>query len=341
MEIRYTLSHPVSLQVDLEVRGFTVLLGESGTGKTSLLRALAGLLPARGEPYAALAPEQRPVGYLPQQFALFPHLKAWQNVAFALGQVHPRHRKRSLEFLEAMGIAALAERYPRELSGGQAQRVALARALAREPQLLLLDEPTSALDVATREEVFGGVLERLRTLGIPTLAASHDPWLAQQADWVGVLDRNGLVQQGSGLEVFARPANLATARLVGFRNLLPGQIEVIVQGIAWVRCQEVRLQAVAPSWTSPGKRVVVGIRSEEVAIAHPGYTEGLCPKENILRGRLAFLKPEGVALRGRFVGVLELDLLLPRRVRDELALEAGQTVEVALDPRYLHLMPEG
>ena len=340
MEIRYALSHPIALEVALRVQGFTVLLGESGTGKTSLLRALAGLLPAKGEPYAGLEAERRPVGYLPQQFALFPHLKSWQNVAFALGGVHPRNRGRSLEFLAIMGIADLAERYPRELSGGQQQRVALARALAREPQLLLLDEPTSALDVATREEVFGEVLERLRTLGVPTLAASHDPWLAQQADWVAVLDRRGLVQQGSGLEVFAHPANPATARLVGFRNLLPGRVEALDGEMAWVRCGEVRLRAMALPWVRVGWPVVACIRSDEVIVVRPDRLSSLPPQDNILPGRLVSLKPEGLGLRGKFVGALELDLLLPRHVQERLALEVGQTLEVALKPRYLHLMRE-
>ncbi len=111
MEIAYALEHPVKLELSLQVRGFTVLLGESGVGKTSLLKAIAGLIPARGQPFAGLRAEARRVGYLPQHWALFPHLRAWQNVAFPLAHLPPQARKqKALAYLELMGMAELAER---------------------------------------------------------------------------------------------------------------------------------------------------------------------------------------------------------------------------------------
>ncbi|RIH89363.1 Fe(3+) ions import ATP-binding protein FbpC [Meiothermus luteus] len=333
MEIAYALKRPVRLSLRLYIRGFTVLLGESGVGKTSLLKAVAGLLPAEGEPFGGLPAERRPVGYLPQHFALFPHLRAWQNVAFPL--VHwPRaqRKERALGYLAQMGIAELAERFPRELSGGQQQRVALARALAREPVLLLLDEPTSALDIGTREEVFSGVLERLRALGIPTLAASHDPWLAQRADWVGVLTREGLAQQGPPEEVFARPASLEVARLVGFRNLFQASVGAVEEGWVWVESPLGRLKALRPAWARLGQRVWLGMRSEEVFTL-----EG---EENRLRGRLLAFWPQGLRWRGRLrVGQAELEFLLPRYRLEELGLKEGEEVGVRLEPRFLHLMP--
>jgi molybdate transport system ATP-binding protein len=340
VEIRYTLEHPVRLEIALQVQGFTVLLGESGVGKTSLLKALAGLLPARGQPFAGLRAEQRPVGYLPQHFALFPHLTALENVAFPLAHLPPTQRRaKALEFLELMGIPSLAPRYPRQLSGGQQQRVALARALAREPELLLLDEPTSALDVATREEVFGEVLERLRGLGIPTLAASHDTWLAQQADRVAVLGAQGLIQQGPSTEVFAHPADLNTARLVGFRNFLRGVVEGLEGEEAWMACQGVRLRVRRPAWARVGQPVVACVRSDEVIVVRPDRRRELSARDNLLRGTLLSLKPEGLGLRGRFSGALELDLLLPRHVQERLGLEVGRSIEVSLKPQYLHLVP--
>lgn len=340
MEIRYTLEHPVRLEIALEVQGFTVLLGESGVGKSSLLKALAGLLPARGQPFEGLRAEQRPVGYLPQHFALFPHLTALENVAFPLAHLPPaRRRAKALEFLERMGIPSLAPRYPRQLSGGQQQRVALARALAREPQLLLLDEPTSALDVATREEVFSEVLSSLRDLGIPTLAASHDPWLAQQADRVAVLSPQGLIQQGSSTEVFAHPVDLNTARLVGFRNFLRGVVEGLEGENAWIVCNGVRLRARRPGWARVGQAVVACVRSDEVIVVRPDRRPELPVQDNILSGILLSLKPEGLGLRGRFSGPVELDLLLPRHVQERLGLEVGRALEVSLKPQYLHLVP--
>lgn len=338
MEIHYQLEHPVRLQVSLEVRGFTVLLGESGVGKTSILKALAGLLRASGTPFAGLPPERRPVGYLPQHFALFPHLRSWQNVAFPLHHLPPLARKqRAMEFLELMDIGRLAERYPRELSGGQQQRVALARALAREPQLLLLDEPTSALDVATREEVFAEVLERLRTLKLPTLAATHDIWLAQQADQVAVLDRQGLVQQGTSAEVFAHPANLSTARLVGLRNVFSGVVRQLGEDWAELETQAGALRTMRPGWIAVGQKVLLGIRPEEVIISRQEASASL--KENHLRGTLSSLRPEGLVVRGKFAGPLELEIVLTRHIQDRLGLEVGKGLEVDLKPRYLHLMP--
>lgn len=333
MEIAYALEHPVKLKLHLHVRGFTVLLGESGVGKTSLLKALAGLIPATGQPFARLRAEERPVGYLPQHFALFPHLRAWQNVAFPLAHLPRRARKqKALDFLEQMGIAELAERFPRQMSGGQQQRVALARALAREPQILLLDEPTSALDVATREEVFGGVLERLKSLQIPTLVASHDQWLAQRANWVAVLTKAGLVQQDTSEAVFTRPATLEVARLVGFRNLWDGAVLDLQGGWVQVQTRLGTLQAARPDWARVGQRVWVGIRSEEV------FT--LDGSKNRLWGRVQHLHSQGLRTRGQLVvGEISLDFLLPRYKQAELGLADGKGLEVALEPRFLHLIP--
>ncbi|MCX7783619.1 MAG: ABC transporter ATP-binding protein [Meiothermus sp.] len=333
MEIAYALEHPVRLKLNLNVQGFTVLLGESGVGKTSLLKALAGLIPASGQPFAGLRAEKRPVGYLPQHFALFPHLRAWQNVAFPLAHLPRQARKqKALEYLGQMGIAELAERFPQQLSGGQQQRVALARALAREPQILLLDEPTSALDVATREEVFGGVLERLRALQIPTLVATHDQWLAQRAHRVAVLTRAGLVQQGTPEAVFTRPATLEVARLVGFRNLWEGTVLGLEADSVQLRTRLGVLLAGRPDWAWVGQRVWVGIRSEEV------FT--LDGSENCIQGQVRHLHSQGLRIRGQLVvGEVSLDFLLPRYKQAQLGLAEGQPLEVALEPRFLHLIP--
>lgn len=329
MEISYRVCHPVQLELSLTVQGFTVLLGESGVGKTTLLKALAGLLPAEGQPFSGLLPERRRVGYLPQNFALFPHLSALGNVEFPLADL-PRQKRRSkaMEFLELMGIGELARRYPHELSGGQQQRIALARALAREPELLLLDEPTSALDVATREEVFGEVLERLRRLNLPTLAASHDAWLAQRADWIGVLSQSGLVQQGTPMEVFAHPATLGTARLVGFRNLFEAKVVGSQEGFIYLETPAGTLRAQGRD-LPVGQRVWLGIRSEDVSFDR---------QENRIAGVLASLRAEGTGFRAHFSGPLELDLLVSRQTRDRLDLQEGQRLGVALESRYLHVI---
>ncbi|WNL48249.1 ABC transporter ATP-binding protein [Dyella sp. BiH032] len=222
MLVDYRIEQPVRLHACFEVEGFTVLLGASGEGKSLLLRAVAGLLPARGEPFGGLPPQRRAVGYLPQGHALFPHLRAWENVAFALHG--PRRRERAMEWLERVDMAALAERWPASLSGGQQQRVALARALARRPRLLLLDEPTSALDPVTRDDVMAELIAEVHEAGIPALAVSHDPALAAIADRLVLMHGRRVVQAGTPAEVYAQPVSGAAARLLGLRNVQPGVI---------------------------------------------------------------------------------------------------------------------
>src|SRR5215210_1636261 len=202
MRIHYLINYPIRMEASLDVDGFTVLLGQSGEGKTTLLRAIAGLLPAEGEPFGGLPPQHRAVGYLPQGYALFPHLRAWENVAFALRR-GPQRRAQALELLARVRLVDVADHYPTALSGGQQQRVALARALARKPQLLLLDEPTSALDAATRDEVMAELISEMHELGLPTLAVSHDPHLAALADRVAVMSGRRIVQQGTPAEVLS------------------------------------------------------------------------------------------------------------------------------------------
>jgi molybdate/tungstate transport system ATP-binding protein len=223
MRIDYTLQQPIALHATFEVEGFTVLLGASGEGKSLLLRAIAGLVPAQGEPFDGLAAQHRAVGYLPQGYALFPHLNAWQNVAFALQGV--QRRQQAMQLLERVHMAEWAERYPMTLSGGQQQRVALARAIARRPQLLLLDEPTSALDPVTREDVMAELIAEVHAFGIPTLAVSHDPQLAAVADRLVLMHKRSIVQIGTPEAVYTQPVSAAAARLLGYRNVHRGYID--------------------------------------------------------------------------------------------------------------------
>ncbi|GGA46277.1 ABC transporter ATP-binding protein [Dyella nitratireducens] len=223
MRIDYRIEHPVALHATFDVEGFTVLLGASGEGKSLLLRAIAGLTPAQGEPFGGMAPQHRAVGYLPQGYALFPHLNAWQNVAFALRGA--QRRAQASQLLERVHMAAFAERYPGTLSGGQQQRVALARALARRPQLLLLDEPTSALDPVTRDDVIAELIGEVHEFGIPALAVSHDPHLAAVADRLVLMHGRHIIQIGSPGEVNANPIDGSAARLLGHRNVYRGRID--------------------------------------------------------------------------------------------------------------------
>jgi molybdate transport system ATP-binding protein len=206
------------------------IAGPSGAGKSTLLRIAAGLLhPDEGvvrcgeEIWLAtalghdVAPEQRGCGYVFQDYALFGHLRVWQNVAYGLRRL-PRatRRDRAHELLERFGIAALADARPRTLSGGERQRVALARALAPQPRALLLDEPLSALDARTRASASRELASVLRTTGVPALLVTHDfTEAAVLGDRVAVIDAGRIVQQGTAGELAAAPASAFVADLTG------------------------------------------------------------------------------------------------------------------------------
>ncbi len=218
MIVDYTLAAPLTLSARFHLHGFTALLGRSGSGKTSLLRALAGLVPAQGEPWQGLPPERRPIGYLPQETRLFPHLTVLENTAYALrGKGRLEEAKR---LLGELGLEALIARRPSQLSGGQAKRVALARALAHGPELLLLDEPSAGLDRQTRDETLGWLKHTAKARGIPVLAATHDYDIAAQADVLALLAEGRIIQHGPAAEVFAAPTSRAAAELLGL--LWPG-----------------------------------------------------------------------------------------------------------------------
>jgi molybdate transport system ATP-binding protein len=217
------------LRVELTLGAETIaLVGPSGSGKTSLLRTVAGLERPHtgrialgdevwfdGARRIHLSPERRRVGYLPQDYGLFPHLTVAANVSFASRRERP-------DLLERLGIAHLAGVLPVQLSGGERQRVALARALAREPQVLLLDEPFGALDAITREHVRDELADALGNLRLPTLLVTHAfDDAAVLADRIGVLDRGAVVQLGSAADLLGEPSNVLVAALTG-ANIVSG-----------------------------------------------------------------------------------------------------------------------
>lgn len=207
------------------------LLGPSGSGKSTLLKLITGLLsPDRGfvrfggRDLTPLPPERRGIGFLFQDYALFPHLTVAENIAFGLVEARwPRKEReaRVKELLERMELVSHARKRPQELSGGEQQRVALARALAPRPRLLLLDEPLGALDLRLREELLFFLRRTLRREGVTTLVVTHDQGEAfLLAHRVALLRQGRIVQVGLPEEVYARPKDLWTARFLGHKNLL-------------------------------------------------------------------------------------------------------------------------
>jgi len=333
MRIDYSVDYPVRLQASFEVEGFTVLLGQSGEGKTTLLRAIAGLLPAQGEPFGGLLPQHRAVGYLPQGYALFPHLRAWENVAFALPR-GPQRRAQALELLARVRLVDVADHYPTALSGGQQQRVALARALARKPQLLLLDEPSSALDAATRDEVMAELISEMHEFGLPALAVSHDPHLAALADRVAVMSGRRIVQHGSPDEVLSRPGSAAVARLLGHRNLFAARVaghetDAGITLLQWEAANGITLRLPQQSELAAGQLVQWMIAPTAVRL--PSLKPDLHRSDNPVTGRVESRLNLGVhfqvALR---CGTERLWLAAPSNLVRHHGLETGCEVTVDL-----------
>jgi molybdate transport system ATP-binding protein len=221
------------MELDVELRldrqGGAAIVGPSGAGKSTLLRIVAGLRrPERGRVLVGqevwldsgrginLRPEERACGFMFQDYALFPHLSVWRNVAFGLPGDRRMRRRRALEQLERFGLGSLANAHPASLSGGERQRVALARSLARDPSVLLLDEPLSALDARTRAHASRELLAALGGTGALAIVVTHDfSEAALLAEEIFVMDEGRIVQQGTAAELSARPASAFVADFAG------------------------------------------------------------------------------------------------------------------------------
>jgi len=225
---------PVVQDVSFEVAPSEVfaLLGPSGCGKTTTLRLIAGFERANGgriwlegRDLSPLAPEQRGIGFVFQDYALFPHLNVTENVAFGLRSLGPKARKERVEdVLSLVGLTVFKDRKPHELSGGQQQRVALARAIAPGPKLVLLDEPFSSLDANLRQVTRDEVRELLKKSSIGAVLVTHDQEEALSfADRLAVMRGGALEQSGTPEEVYHNPKTPFVAQFLGRTNLIPGE----------------------------------------------------------------------------------------------------------------------
>jgi ABC-type Fe3+/spermidine/putrescine transport system ATPase subunit len=274
--------HHVLKDVSLEIeeKEFVTLLGPSGCGKTTTLRLLAGfLVPDEGEirvggellssPRSTVPPERRRMGMVFQNYAVWPHMSVFDNVAFGLrlaklgrGEI----RERVTRALAAIGLDGLEGRHPAELSGGQQQRVALARSLVVEPSILLLDEPLSNLDAKLRERMRSELKSLQRRTGITFVYVTHDQAEAMAlSDRIAVFHEGVLQQYGRPREIYERPANLFVADFMGIVNRLPGEIVDREGARVRVRVGDHVLAAVGPAAAEAAARhVTLAIRPESV-----------------------------------------------------------------------------
>ena len=344
---------PKIVAADLRLSsGITVLFGASGSGKTTILRCLAGLeRPQTGtiafgqEAWFDSArnffqpPRKRGVGFVPQDYGLFPHLSVARNVRYGLQELPAAERaSRVTEILRWLAVEELAPRLPAELSGGQQQRVALARAVVCRPRLLLLDEPFAALDLPTRSRLRGELRQLLRQLGIPTLLVTHDRLEALAlGDDVVVLHDGLNVQQGAAHEVFSRPVSLAVAEIAAVETIQPGRVLATQDGLATVAVGEVRLVALAVDLPPQTSDVYVCIRAEDVSLMRVEKLES--SPRNRLAATVRAVAREGPLVRVSLDCGFPLTALLTEPGRAELALCAGTKVLVLVKASQVHLIP--
>jgi iron(III) transport system ATP-binding protein len=325
------------LDIEASPRGITAVLGPSGCGKTTLLRAIAGFEKVgQGEiaiggrrvagPGIHLPPEERRLGMVFQEGAIFPHLSVAENVAYGL-RAGPRH-PRVAEMLELVGLAALAGRRPHQLSGGEQQRLALARALAPRPDFLLLDEPFASLDAELRRRLREELAAILAAAGAAALLVTHDQEEALSlAGRVALLLGGAIVQAGSPEEIYARPLSATIAGFVGDGQLFPCRVENGVAATAFGR-----LPAEGPGSRLPAALAL--LRPEQMRLAAAGEA----PAE-ARRGRLE---------SSRFVGHGFLDLVrFPdgsaarvRRLGGGPSFAPGQEVAAELAGNRIWVVPD-
>jgi molybdate transport system ATP-binding protein len=336
----------------LVTAGVTVLFGASGSGKTTILRCLAGLEALDegtirfneetwfdASSHLALAPQHRRVGFVPQDFALFPHLTVERNIAYGLNPLPAdARRERVGEMIQRLDLQNLEQRLPHELSGGQQQRVALARAVARKPQLLLLDEPFSALDTPTRQKLRGELRRWLTQLEVPTLLVTHDRTEALTlGDQIVVLNNGRIEQSGSVSEVFNRPASLAVARIVGTETAVPGNIVQYQDDIATVAVGHLQLLAVSNDLPAGTNAVHVCIRAEDVILTQDSETH--TSARNRIRATVESLHSEAPLVRVELDCGFSLKALLTRQSAEEMGLRPGASVIAWIKAPHIHLIP--
>jgi molybdate transport system ATP-binding protein len=345
-----------SLDIDFSVdQEIMAILGPSGSGKTMTLHCIAGLMqPDEGTiklntkvlfdstSKTNLSPQMRRVGFVFQNFALFPHLTITENIAYGMRHwPKDKANKRVTELLETMNIPELGQRYPKQLSGGQQQRVALARAIAPEPEILLLDEPFSALDTQVKERLELELLSLHNYYQGNVLFVTHNLSEGYRlASKIAVYESGHIIQCDCKTRIINSPINHTVARLTGFRNLFRGSLQKIEDGSAWVMVDELhtvlRIELKPPFVPIANQRVIIGIRPEYVHLSD-------YPVENTIECTVNKMV-DGISSVDGFFHI-EQDTQNKHRLEAKLSrsdaelIQTGQKCYVHLHPDHLTIMP--
>jgi putative spermidine/putrescine transport system ATP-binding protein len=327
----------------LEIRGrqFVTFLGPSGCGKSTALNIIAGLIPAtEGEVWLdeqridRLPPEKRGFGMVFQNYALFPHMTVYGNIAFGLQlQRRPADevRRRVQEMLELVQLPGFEDRYPSQLSGGQQQRIAIARALVMHPRLMLLDEPLSNLDAKLRIEMRAEIKRLHTSLGLTSIYVTHDQVEALSlSDWIVVMKDGVLMQAGTPQEIHDQPVNVFVADFMGFRNFFQTRV---------VRLQDRQIEAEGAGLTLRGKTVhtfvagapaVAAIRPDDIQVG------GEAGGPNAFRAKVDIV--EYLGREDEAIVTLEAGGRV--FVRTAARVSPGEAVTVVLPPERLIFLPQ-
>ncbi|MEA2440926.1 MAG: spermidine/putrescine transport system ATP-binding protein [Thermoleophilaceae bacterium] len=342
---------PVVKPTSLEVRDgeLFVLLGASGSGKSTVLRMVAGLTPPdsgvislHGRDVTRLSPQERGIGFVFQNYSIFRHMSVGENIEFPLKirKVPPAERaRRREELLDRVGLGGFGNRYAHQLSGGQQQRVALARALVNRPRALLLDEPLGALDLRLRKQLQIELKRIQREVGITFVHVTHDQEEAMtMADTIAVMNEGRIEQQGGATDLYERPATEFVANFLGDCNLVDGKLsrrdggmaEFVTHDGAHLRVPDERISA-----SLNGGQVRVGVRPEKLTLVPQGMDvpEGA----NALRGRVEIASFLGTAIQYvvHTAGGEEFTAVEQNRLGAEPdSLGPGREVSLAWDPAH-------
>lgn len=321
-----------------------VVYGSSGAGKTLMLRAIAGLLKVHkgyiqvggtvvfDERHDYWLPaHMRNIGYVPQNYSLFPHLSVKKNISYGLFDLTPTQVDHRVDrLLKKFNLVDLKDQLPHHLSGGEQQRVALARALAPEPKLLLLDEPFSALDIQTRRHLRSELSNLLSFSNVPIILVTHDHDDALVlGDCILVIDSGRVIGQGDPLELLGRPSSLIFASLIGIENLYKGFVlsRSTYNGTMLCKIQNITLE-VPIAEVAEGDIVNIGVRARDVLIA-TSYPHGLSAR-NLIPGEVISLEMDSNGIEVSIdVGVLVRSRVTQEAVRD-LHLGSGTKVWVII-----------
>ncbi len=331
--------------INLEVKKgeYFVILGPTGAGKTLLLETIAGFyFPDRGavwidgDDVTNLPPERRRIGFIYQDYSLFPHFNVEQNIEFGLrlrkSASSDTNRNRLEEIMDWLKISHLAHRYPATLSGGEQQKVAIARAVAIEPSVLLLDEPLAALDLRTRDYLREELKRVKEELGITMLHVTHDQTEAMVlADRIAVMMKGRIMQVGTPYEIFNKPLNEEIADFVGVENILSGVVRNNENGVAEI-VVEMGCNIFAVSPYQEG-RVKLFIRPEDIILSE---RMGESSARNVIRAKIEEMHDMGPLTRVRMDK--SLVALITKQSRESLGLRRGDEVYVTFKATSVHVV---